>query len=580
MKPPRKAIVLAAGFGSRLHPFTLDCPKALVPVKGKPMLAHTLERLASWGVTDVAVNVHTLADRMVEALPGCTPAGMRTVISFEPEILGTGGGLRRLEWFWGDEPLWICNADVVADLDPTPILKEYAKKKPLACLWMLPDAGPKTVQVEQGKVIDFRAGGMTFSGLHLASPRLLDFLPGEETFCSVIPAYERGISAGETVCGVTVPGSTWKDIGTPAQLLDANEGSVVFPGAEVGAQVNLDGAIVGAGVRITGKRTVTGLQVSEARGLTEEERAWFPKVGRVELLPVRGSDRSYRRLFEPNGSSVLLAISGEERPENFRVPAHTRTLSRQGVRVPQVLSCRKQNRVLVLEDVGREHLLDRLKVGSAKRNLRDMHQVIELVARLHQVRPPNDLEPLFTPALVSWEHNLFLEQFLDRLDPDADREVLSSALARNGRRFLKQQRVLLHRDLQSTNLLWQMGEAVLIDFQGMRLGPASYDLASLLADPYVDRSPELQLELLEHYNQVAKSPVTEQEYRIGAVQRLGQALGAYGRLGQLPGTRSFLGHIPAGVRQMGLWAEDADLLAWAEDFSKRHPTPNTLGGSL
>jgi aminoglycoside/choline kinase family phosphotransferase len=552
------------------------------------MLAHTLERLASWGVTEVAVNVHTLADHLVETLPECTPKGMKTVISFEPEILGTGGGLKRLEWFWSDEPVWICNVDVMAELDPAPLLKAFAEEDPLACLWMVPDAGPKTVRVENGYVVDFRGGGMTFSGLHLASPRLLYYLPEEEGFCSVIPAYEQGMVRGEKVCGVTVPDSTWRDIGTPEQLLKANEGSVVFPGAEVGPEVTLNQAVIGTGVRISGRRSVTGLQVSSRRGLSAEERKWFlparagarrwsGKVGRVEMLPFRGSDRRYRRVIFRNESSVILAVSGESRPENFRVPAHTRALAAQGVRVPKVLSRKNQDRVLILEDVGRVHLLDRLREGSAKRNRQDMGNVIDLVARLHEARPPKDLEVPFTAEVVKWEHDLFIEQFLDRLDADADREALAQAFARNGRKFLKQDQVLVHRDLQATNLLWHRGEPVLIDFQGMRLGPAAYDLASLFADPYVDRPRDLQLELLEQYNLVARVPVSEAAYRVGALQRLAQALGAYGRLGHLPGTETFLNHIPAGVRQLGLWSEDPVIREWCGDFSERHPTANTLG---
>ena len=575
MKRPSKAIVLAAGFGTRLHPFTLDCPKALVPLKGKPMLAHTLERLASWGVTEVAINVHTLADRIVEALPELSPKGMSTVLSFEPELLGTGGGLRRLEWFFGDEPLWVCNADIWADLSPEPLISAFKKANPLACLWLVPERGPKTVKTSsQGHITTFRGkNGTTFSGLHLVSPRMLDFLPEEELFCSVIPAYEKAMSKGEQVLGVELPGSEWADIGTPDELLKAEGGSVVFPGAEIGPGICLENAIVGTGARLTGKKTVSGRIVSPEHGLSKEEQERFPKVGSVERLSFRGSDRSYRRLYMPK-RSVILSVSGEERPENFRVAHHTRILKRNGIRVPEVLQSRKKGRVVVLEDVGGTHLLDRVKQGSRSRTLSDMKKVIELVAQLHRIHPPKELEPPFSSTLVKWERSLFLESFLNHFDPEADQNVLMNAFARVGRRFLKQPQVLVHRDLQSTNLMWHKGKPVLIDFQGMRRGPASYDLGSLFADPYVNRSRDEQEALLSYYNDVADSPVTLEAYRVGAVQRLCQALGAYGRLGSNPDTKEFLKHIPAGLHQLSLWSDDPVLNAWANDFSRRHSEMN------
>ncbi|HPA77990.1 MAG TPA: NTP transferase domain-containing protein, partial [Kiritimatiellia bacterium] len=100
-KIPRRAVVLAAGFGTRLLPLTRIRPKALLPLGGRPMLEHSLRLLASWGVDDVLVNCHWLADQVVDFLRGVRLPGMKISISHEPEILGTGGVLRRAEWFLG-----------------------------------------------------------------------------------------------------------------------------------------------------------------------------------------------------------------------------------------------------------------------------------------------------------------------------------------------------------------------------------------------------------------------------------------------------------------------------------------------
>ena len=137
--------------------------------------------------------------------------------------------------------------------------------------------------------------------------------------------------------------------------------------------------------------------------------------------------------------------------------------------------------------------------------------------------------------------------------------------------------VLMHRDLQSTNFLRTPGGMALIDYQGMRAGPAAYDVASLLADPYVDRAAEVQLRLLTAYAEAGGEPIAESVYRAAAVQRLIQALGAYGRLGAQPGTRRFLQYILPALRQLQHWAPSGPLQNWAIGFYERQMVKNTLG---
>lgn len=564
-------MVLAAGFGSRLAPFTLDCPKPLIPVQGAPLVAHLLKQLRDWGVKDVLVNLHHRADLLLRELPALCPPDLRLSLSHEPEILGTGGALRRMAWFVDEEPLWICNADVRQTLDPLPLLREMSDHRPLACLWMLPDCGPCTVRVEEGRVLDFRGGGMTFSGLHLVSPDLWRYVPREEAFSSVITAYEAALRDGREIRGVTVPGSQWRDAGTPERLLDANGGSLCFPGARVDPGVRLERALVGSGARLRAGRTVSGAVFSPERGLTPAERALFPQAEAVEELPARGSDRSFARVHLPD-RTVIRVRSGTARPENRHTAAHFRFLARHGVRVPEVLHASPDGCGLWLEDAGRVHLLDRLGQGNDHRNREDMEQALRVAARLHGLSVPPDmvLEPPFGPDLYHWEHQGFVTEFLARHDPEADVAALRGTLRDTARVLEDAPRRLIHRDLQSTNYLWHGGEPVLIDVQGMRLGPVAYDLASLLADPYVDRDPGEQLWLLDAYNARADAPVSRELYARGAVQRLAQALGAYGRLGADPATRRFRRHIPAAVRQLTLWAPAGPLKNWAEAFFMRH----------
>ncbi len=548
---PRRALVLAAGFGGRLSPLTLDLPKPLFPCRGEPLIGRLLRQLGQWGVVEVCVNLHHLADRMVEALPGLCPPGMRLTLSFEPTILGTGGPLRRMRGFFEEEPFWMCNADLRLEADPRPLLADFRRHRPLAALWMIPDRGPRTVRCEQGRVVDFHSGGRTFSGLHLVSPRIWNHVPSEERFYSVVEVYEAALRAGERIDAVELPGAHWADLGTPDRLLAENGGSLVLPGAVVDKGAELRDAVVGPGARVRRGRPVSGVVAAPHRVLDSREQAWVPDAEAVELLPARGSDRRFLRVFTPS-RSVIRMTWGEARPENHRFPSLTRFLLRRGLPVPALLHTDPDGRGCWLEDLGRIHLLDRLREGSPTRNLRDMRQVLALTARLHAIPPTTRLrtEPPFTRALYDWEQDLFRSEFLSRhasgLDPDRLAEAQATAVAA----LLREPSVLVHRDLQSTNFLWSPHGFTLIDYQGLRPGPAAYDLASLLADPYVDRPLDLQMRLLDAYNRIASRPVSPEVYRHAALQRLTQALGAYGRLGAQPATIRFLDHIPAALRQL------------------------------
>ena len=123
MKAPSKAVILAAGLGTRMRPLTCATPKPLLPLWGVPLLDHTLNLLRAWGVRDVLLNLHHGADAIVRHVRTRPPPSLRIAFSFEPAILGTGGALRRAEWFPDDDPFWMVNADIAADVNPAPFLR-------------------------------------------------------------------------------------------------------------------------------------------------------------------------------------------------------------------------------------------------------------------------------------------------------------------------------------------------------------------------------------------------------------------------------------------------------------------------
>ena len=131
-----KAMILAAGLGTRLRPLTNDRPKALVEVAGHPLLEITLRRLSSFGIREVIVNVHHFADLVVEYLKKHGSFGMRIEISREDVLLDTGGGLKKAAWFFedSDEPFILHNVDVISMIDLARMVEFHKEKNALATL--------------------------------------------------------------------------------------------------------------------------------------------------------------------------------------------------------------------------------------------------------------------------------------------------------------------------------------------------------------------------------------------------------------------------------------------------------------
>jgi aminoglycoside/choline kinase family phosphotransferase len=164
----------------------------------------------------------------------------------------------------------------------------------------------------------------------------------------------------------------------------------------------------------------------------------------------------------------------------------------------------------------------------------------------------------FGPDLYRWERNYFRDHFVKGVcgiarEASLEQE-LETELAALAGRLAGSARSLVHRDLQSQNVLIREGEPFLIDFQGMRFGSPFYDLGSLLCDPYVDFSDEERDQLLFSYYALSEQELDQASFLNyfweASVQRLMQALGAYGFLGLKKGLSAFLDHIPSGLRNL------------------------------
>jgi len=227
-----KAMILAAGLGTRLRPLTCDRPKALVEVGGRTLLELTLQRLRAFGVSQVIVNTHHFADSVREYLHARKNFGMRIEISRENVLLDTGGGLKNAAWFFlesgEDEPFLVHNVDVISNIDFARMVTLHMDKGALATLAVQDRPTTRPLLFNQDGCFRGRAGhgsptsdpgmkALAFSGIHILSPRIFDRITEQGAF-SIIDSYVRLAGMGERILGFRADEYHWRDVGRPENL--------------------------------------------------------------------------------------------------------------------------------------------------------------------------------------------------------------------------------------------------------------------------------------------------------------------------------------------------------------------------
>ncbi len=237
-----RAMILAAGLGTRLRPLTDDRPKALVEIAGQTPLEITLRRLREFGVREVIVNVHHLADMVVEYLSRHANFGMRIEISREDELLDTGGGLKKAAWFFlengSNDPFLVHNVDVLSTINFERMLQFHRDHNALATLavqkrktsrYLLFDgetalhgrsSSSKSPRRDTSAKQDLQA--LAFSGVHVISPRLFSMMTETGVF-SIIDAYLRLAGQGERILSFRADEYYWRDLGKPENLKEAEK---------------------------------------------------------------------------------------------------------------------------------------------------------------------------------------------------------------------------------------------------------------------------------------------------------------------------------------------------------------------
>ena len=212
-----KAMILSAGYGKRLRPLTDRIPKPLVPVGGKPLIVHHLEKLAKAGIREIVINLGHLGSKIPEALGDGSSMGLDIAYSDEgPEPLETGGGITKALPLLGQETFLVVNGDVWCDLDFATIPTQLPEKDD-ALLFLVPQPAWREkgdFSLQNDRVLESDSPNLLYAGIALYHPRILEGAKVEKF--SIVPRLRQSIGLNR-VGGILHSGE-WDDVGTPERL--------------------------------------------------------------------------------------------------------------------------------------------------------------------------------------------------------------------------------------------------------------------------------------------------------------------------------------------------------------------------
>ncbi|MCU0538579.1 MAG: sugar phosphate nucleotidyltransferase [Desulfobacterales bacterium] len=531
-----KALILAAGLGTRLLPYTGFRPKPLFPLGGKALIDLHIEGLRAAGCESVRVNTHHLHAQMARHI-AARDYGLPVALIFEPEILGTGGAIRNAADFWDRRPFMVVNADIVHAVDLARVYAAHLRRRPAATLVLCADPEFDSVEVDgAGRITGFAEGPpaagcrrLTFTGIQVLEPVILGYLP-EGRFAHSVDAFRAMLADGLELRAYIPESPRWRDLGTPERYRAAAREAAA--------------------------------DAAWRQAFSEElpqSCTWSPLAG-------DGSDRRWFRLAA-EGRSLVAADHGLHPPvpmaEADSFVAIGRHLHAIGAPVPAIRFADPFAGLVFLEDLGDCRLQEAaLREADRRRVLAWYRAIIDRLIEVSQAGA-RGFDPAWAFQTPRYSRDLILERecryFLDSfLKTVAGIRIPFSELAEEFERIAAgalQDAVegFMHRDFQSRNIMQKEGRWYFIDFQGGRIGPLQYDLASLLIDPYVGLSPREQEELLGYAVERAagRHPVDPARFRSCyahcALARNLQILGAFGFLGITRGKPFFVNFIPAAL---------------------------------
>ncbi len=544
-----KALILAAGFGIRLLPFTKNTPKALFPVSGRPLLDTIILNLENAGCKAIIINTHHLYNK-IDSYLARKKYSIPVITRYESDILGTGGAIKNVADFWDDNPFMVINSDIVTDIDLKKVYDFHLNHKHPATLVLHNDPRFNTVSINKNGFITYfhettplpshpssgsniyrpgETGKLTFAGIQVLDPQVLELIP-DNIFSSSIDIYRELISQNKKVRAFISKKYYWKDIGSPERYIEA-----VF-------------------------------EQMAPEAFKYAFPSWLDKKIVRTRLKGDGSDRNWYRLTSESRSLVMADHNIRKNQSTSEVDSFVaigRHLHDKDIPVPEIYLYDTFSGLVFMEDL-RDVNLQTLVMNTVNSEEIILYykSVIRLLGKL-STAGAKGFDPVWTYQTSYYDQDLILEKecryFVDAFLRKyigmnisfKDLEDEFKSLADKALEFSVNG--FMHRDMQSRNIMIKNNRFYFIDFQGGRLGPIQYDLASLLIDPYVGLSRSVQNQLL-NFSVKTLSPAMGIDphnfiacYNYCAITRNLQILGAFANLCRIKGKRYFEKYIPNAI---------------------------------
>jgi NDP-sugar pyrophosphorylase family protein/aminoglycoside/choline kinase family phosphotransferase len=599
---------LAAGLGERLRPITAHIPKPLLPILGKPLLQILLEKVFPLMPSKIGMNLHYKCQDITDWIIN-SRFSKEIVLFAENPILGTGGALKNAESFLSGNTFLVHNTDILSEIDLERLIDAHQSSGNLATLAIHNFRRFNNVLVDRRGYLkgikrslnDKTSSGkvVAFAGIAVYNPEFFEFLPNGAS--SVVEAWLAATAAGCRIGTLDISGSYWTDIGTPSSYAAAvirtlrAEGETVYihptvkgcPHATIEGFVAIEEkSLLGKGITIKNCIILAGSSLKEDMSyenslvgpdfvvpLDEREILGISPDDPMITIGTGGSNRKYFRMREGARSAVLVRFERDD-PDFDRYISYTNFFRRYNIPVPALLGQDREKREALLEDLGDLSLYSWLKCRRPASEVELLYRkVIDIAVKIHNglTEHLSDCALLqgraFNYDHLRWETDYFIERFVKglRVMVVNNASSLEEEFHRLAVRVDSYPKTVIHRDFQAQNIMMVDGMPWLIDYQGARIGPPAYDLASLLWDPYYPIEGIMKTRLLHYYTDAMKKNVKkgfdEDAFLTSLlpcrVQRHMQALGAYGFLSQVKGRRFFLKYVEEGLR---LLKEDVSAL--------------------
>ncbi len=528
-----KALILSAGFGTRLLPYTQKLPKPLFTLGGKPILELTIEKLMACGCNQIFINTHHLHDQIEHFIENKSfKADIRVI--YEPVILETGGAIANLKPFLKENHFFVINSDVVSSANLTDLFDAHVKGGQTATLLVHDHAKYNKIAIDDQQYVKTfydDNGSLAFTGIQVLSPEIYQHLPDKKVFSS-IEVYEAlcPLKKVKAHLGKTI---FWEDIGT----------------LEAYAR--------------------TALLFSVLKTCNRSVKEAF-KIS-VHKLAGDGSDRKWYRTVDDKARSWIVSDHGicihnneSELQKRAFVKIGNHLFSKE-IPVPKIHFHDPVSGMVVLDDLGDVHLETIVKESASDVQIFSWYKKVCNALLTFSIEGFKGFDEEWTcqtktyskQMILQYECRYFMEAFIQNY---LNKETSFNDLI-NEFEFIADNALkggctgLMHRDLQSRNIMVKEQAIFFIDFQSARTGPIQYDLASLLIDPYVSLSDTLKDQLLEYIiDKLGVGSKNEEKfkacYRYCCLTRNLQFLGAFSFLSRVKRKKEFEKYIPDAVNSL------------------------------